>query len=185
MPQVAQVFAGTKRSLPFLTTVMLGLSAAVRNYGWWMLGAVLLAAIGARLALAQEAFRLKFDAAWLKLPLVGKLARGYNAARFASTLAMLATAGVPIDRRLVGGGRLARDLGGRAGGGRCVGRSAVLHAVLEALDGTAEVGTHVPKLLGTEDRSRPGATPSSTARSRTRRRRAGSCGCRAATARAR
>lgn len=30
VPQVAQVFAGTKRSLPFLTTVMLSLSAAVR-----------------------------------------------------------------------------------------------------------------------------------------------------------
>ncbi|EJL76742.1 type II secretion system inner membrane protein GspF [Variovorax sp. Varisp85] len=100
VPQVAQVFAGTKRSLPFLTTVMLSLSAGVRNYGWWMLGAVVLAAVGARLALAQEALRLKFDAAWLKLPLVGKLARGYNAARFASTLAMLATAGVPILRAL-------------------------------------------------------------------------------------
>lgn len=100
VPQVAQVFAGTKRSLPFLTTVMLSLSAAVRSYGWWILGGVVLAAIAVRLALAQEALRLKFDAAWLRLPLVGKLARGYNAARFASTLAMLATAGVPILRAL-------------------------------------------------------------------------------------
>src|SRR6185312_9171567 len=37
VPQVANVFAGTKRSLPFLTTVMLSLSAGVRDYGWWML----------------------------------------------------------------------------------------------------------------------------------------------------
>ena len=47
-----------------------------------------------------EHFRQKFDAAWLNLPLVGKLARGYNAARFASTLAMLASAGVPILKAL-------------------------------------------------------------------------------------
>jgi general secretion pathway protein F len=40
------------------------------------------------------------DAAWLRLPLVGKLARGYNAARFAATLAMLAAAGVPILKAL-------------------------------------------------------------------------------------
>lgn len=33
VPQVANVFAGTKRQLPFLTTVMLGLSDGVRNYG--------------------------------------------------------------------------------------------------------------------------------------------------------
>ena len=39
---------------------------------------------------------MKFDALWLRLPVLGKLARGYNAARFASTLAMLAAAGVPI-----------------------------------------------------------------------------------------
>ena len=46
------------------------------------------------------AVRQSFDAAWLRLPLVGRLARGYNAARFASTLAMLAAAGVPILRAL-------------------------------------------------------------------------------------
>ena len=45
-------------------------------------------------------FRERFDAAWLKLPVLGKLARGYNAARFASTLAMLAAAGVPILKAL-------------------------------------------------------------------------------------
>lgn len=100
VPQVAAVFAGTKKSLPILTVMMLAVSAFVRNYGWWMLVALVLAAIGARVALAQAAFRMKFDAVWLTLPLVGKLARGYNAARFSSTLAMLAMAGVPILKAL-------------------------------------------------------------------------------------
>ena len=100
VPQVANVFAGTKRALPILTVAMLALSAFVRNYGWLMLVAVVVAVIGARMALARAALRERFDAAWLNLPLVGKLARGYNAARFASTLAMLATAGVPILRAL-------------------------------------------------------------------------------------
>jgi general secretion pathway protein F len=100
VPQVANVFAGTKRALPILTVAMLALSDFVRNYGWLMLGVIVIGTICARMALAREAFREKFDAAWLNLPLVGKLARGYNAARFASTLAMLATAGVPILRAL-------------------------------------------------------------------------------------
>ncbi|MDM0083874.1 type II secretion system inner membrane protein GspF [Variovorax sp. J31P179] len=100
VPQVANVFAGTKRALPILTVAMLALSAFVRNYGWLMLIAVVVAAVAARMALARAAIRERFDAAWLNLPLVGKLARGYNAARFASTLAMLATAGVPILRAL-------------------------------------------------------------------------------------
>ncbi|RST53876.1 type II secretion system inner membrane protein GspF [Variovorax sp. MHTC-1] len=100
VPQVANVFAGTKRALPILTVAMLALSDFVRNYGWAMLGAIVLATLGARIALARAAVRERFDAAWLELPLVGRLARGYNAARFASTLAMLATAGVPILRAL-------------------------------------------------------------------------------------
>jgi general secretion pathway protein F len=37
VPQVANVFAGTKRALPFLTVAMLGLSDFVRQYGWLML----------------------------------------------------------------------------------------------------------------------------------------------------
>ena len=100
VPQVATVFAGTKRALPWLTVAMLALSDFVRGYGWWLLGAMVLGAAGARLALRNPAFLQKFDAAWLRLPLIGRLARGYNAARFASTLAMLAGAGVPILRSL-------------------------------------------------------------------------------------
>lgn len=100
VPQVAGVFAGTKRALPFLTVAMMAVSDAVRHYGWLMLSALVLIAISARFMLAQAAFREKFDAAWLNLPLVGRLARGYNAARFAGTLAMLAGAGVPILKAL-------------------------------------------------------------------------------------
>ena len=56
--------------------------------------------VGLRLALRALAFRLRFDAGVLRLPLLGRLARGYNAARFAGTLAMLAAAGVPILKAL-------------------------------------------------------------------------------------
>ena len=100
VPQVASVFAGSKRALPLLTVVMLAVSAFARQWGWL----VLLAAVGGGMAfmysLRNEAVRERFDALWLQLPLVGRLARGYNAARFAGTLAMLAAAGVPILKAL-------------------------------------------------------------------------------------
>ena len=98
VPQVAQVFSSNQQALPWLTTFMLGLSALV--LGLWVL---LLVAVGfwvLRLALRQSDFRQRFDATWLQLPLIGRLSRGYNAARFASTLAMLAAAGVPILKAL-------------------------------------------------------------------------------------
>jgi general secretion pathway protein F len=111
VPQVAHVFAGSKRALPLLTVLMLALSDAVRSYGWLMLGLLVLLALGLRGALKNEAFRQTFDAALLNLPLVGKLARGYNATRFAGTLAMLAEAGVPILKALQAA---AHTLGNRA-----------------------------------------------------------------------
>ena len=100
VPQVANVFAGTKRALPFLTVAMLAISAFVRSYGWAVLGAMVAGGFLFKLALRQESFREKVDATTLRLPLIGRLARDYNAARFASTLAMLAGAGVPILKAL-------------------------------------------------------------------------------------
>ncbi len=100
VPQVAGVFAGSKRALPLLTVVMLAISDFVRSYGWLMLGLLVLGGIALAMARKQPALRLRMDAAWLRLPLVGRLARGYNAARFAATLAMLSSAGVPILRAL-------------------------------------------------------------------------------------
>ena len=79
---------------------MIGTSDFVRSYGWLMLASLIGAATSLRLALANPLFREKFDAAWLTLPILGKLARSYNTARFASTLAMLAAAGVPILKAL-------------------------------------------------------------------------------------
>jgi len=100
VPQVAHVFAGSKQALPFLTVVMLAASDGVRAYGGWLLLMLVAGGCAFFQALKQDAFRLRFDAAWLKLPLLGKLTRGYNAARFASTLAMLVGAGVPILKAL-------------------------------------------------------------------------------------
>ena len=100
VPQVAQVFSSNQQALPWLTTFMLGLSALVQALWLWMLLLVVVGIWVLRLALRQSDFRQRFDAACLQLPLIGRLSRGYNAARFASTLAMLAAAGVPILKAL-------------------------------------------------------------------------------------
>lgn len=100
VPQVASVFTNSKRALPTLTVAMLAISAFIRSYGWFMLLALVAGGVGLKLMLRNEVFREQFDATWLTLPLIGKLARGYNAARFSGTLAMLAGAGVPILKAL-------------------------------------------------------------------------------------
>ncbi|EFP66349.1 Cholera toxin secretion protein epsF [Ralstonia pickettii] len=104
VPQVVSVFANTKQKLPTLTIIMLWLSDFVRNWGW--LAAIVLVAIGLliRNLLKQPALRLSWHKWLLTAPLFGKLVRGYNTARFASTLAILTSAGVPILRGLQAAG---------------------------------------------------------------------------------
>ena len=111
VPQVASVFASGKRTLPALTVAMLALSAFARAWGLYLLAALVAGGAGFVYALRAEAFRQRVDAALLRLPLFGRLARGYNAARFGSTLAMLAGAGVPILKALQAA---AETLGNRA-----------------------------------------------------------------------
>ena len=100
VPQVASVFAGSKKALPFLTVAMLALSDMVRQYAGLALVIGAVGVFAARQALKTPALRYRFDAAWLTLPIIGILSRSFNAARFASTLAMLAAAGVPILKAL-------------------------------------------------------------------------------------
>jgi general secretion pathway protein F len=100
VPQVAQVFSSSKQALPMLTRFMLGLSDFMRNWGWLLALVIVGGGTGLMFARRNEPFRLKFDAFWLNLPMIGRLSRGYNAARFAGTLAMLAGSGVPILKAL-------------------------------------------------------------------------------------
>lgn len=111
VPQVANVFTSSKRALPLLTTVMLSISSFMRQWGWLVLLGLAAGAAGLMFALRNAPFRERFDAMVLRLPLIGRLARGYNAARFAGTLAMLAGAGVPILKALQAA---AETLGNRA-----------------------------------------------------------------------
>jgi general secretion pathway protein F len=111
VPQIATVFSTSKRALPVLTVAMLGISAFVRQWGW-LVALLLASGVGALiLARRNAAFRISSDAAVLRLPLLGRLARGYNAARFGGTLSLLAGAGVPILKALQAA---AETLGNRA-----------------------------------------------------------------------
>ena len=96
VPQIASVFSQSKQSLPTLTVVMLQLSDWTRSYGLW---AAMGMALGVALLLRMRQNpkgQQWVDAHMLALPLLGKLLNEFFAARFASTLAMLLHAGVPM-----------------------------------------------------------------------------------------
>jgi general secretion pathway protein F len=104
VPQVVNVFQNTKQQLPFLTVMMMALSGFVRKDWWAILIFVVVVVWIVRATLRQAGPRMAFDRWILTAPLAGKLVRGYNTVRFASTLGILTAAGVPILRALQAAG---------------------------------------------------------------------------------
>ncbi len=100
VPQVVTAFVQARQALPWITEVMLVASAFVRQWGLWMLVAAGAAITGWRLALRKPRIRLRWDHMVLRAPMLGRFVLGVNSARFASTLAILIDAGVPLLRAL-------------------------------------------------------------------------------------
>ena len=96
VPQMVQVFASAKQTLPLLTRLLLGLSALVGEWGGWLLLLAIVGGVGFAQALRLPAFRFRVHAWRLRLPLLGRFDHAANTARFASTLSILVGAGVPL-----------------------------------------------------------------------------------------
>jgi general secretion pathway protein F len=100
VPQVVSAFSQARQDLPGLTLAMLTASDFIRAWGWLCAGVMAGAFWSWRLYLRNPAARLSWHHRVLKLPLIGRFVLGLNTARFASTLAILGGAGVPLLRAL-------------------------------------------------------------------------------------
>ncbi|CEA02158.1 general secretion pathway protein F [Pseudomonas saudimassiliensis] len=96
VPEVVQVFAGMNQQLPTLTRALIATSDAVRHWGWLMVLVIVGGITLTRQILKRPAARYRWDQGLLRLPLIGRLIRGLNTARFARTLNILAGSGVPL-----------------------------------------------------------------------------------------
>jgi general secretion pathway protein F len=96
VPDIVRVFENTGQALPFLTAALIAASDFVRSYAWLLLALLVAAVLVARWLFRQPDVRLEFDRRQLSLPLVRRLARSSNAARYAATLSILTRSGVPL-----------------------------------------------------------------------------------------
>lgn len=96
VPEVVQVFAGMNQELPLLTRSLIATSDALRQWGWLMLLVLIGGLLLGRELLKRPALRYRWDSGLLRMPLLGRLTRGLNTARFARTLNILAGSGVPL-----------------------------------------------------------------------------------------
>jgi general secretion pathway protein F len=100
VPQIVAVFINSKQQLPLLTLVMLAISNFIRHWGWLMLIVLFVSGLLWRWLLKNNDFLIRWHTFLLTAPFYGAFERSINTARFASTLAITTSSGVPILRAL-------------------------------------------------------------------------------------
>jgi general secretion pathway protein F len=96
VPDIIEVFLKQGHELPALTRAMLAMSGFLSSYGIYLAILLVIATLAFRYALTKPAFRMRFHKRLLHLPLFSGMVRGINTARYASTLSILTTSGVPL-----------------------------------------------------------------------------------------
>jgi general secretion pathway protein F len=96
VPKIVKQFENSKAELPILTRGLIGISDFFRDWGWLVAVLAVGAAFAFRRWLRAPAARRRYHMLLLRLPLIGKVVRGTNTARFARTLATLTSSAVPV-----------------------------------------------------------------------------------------
>jgi general secretion pathway protein F len=110
VPQVVEVYAHSRQTLPLLTRILLWTSEALQGKLLYAAAFIAVLAAAARFAYRRTALRKRWHARLLRLPLFGPLLLGLDTARFASTLGVLTAGGVPLLHALAAGARVVRNL---------------------------------------------------------------------------
>lgn len=96
VPKIIAVFNQTNQVLPLSTKILLALSSVLQHEGLYIFIGLVLAIYGFCRLMRRQHFRRGVHRFLFKLPLLGKLIKTINAARFARTFGILNAASVPV-----------------------------------------------------------------------------------------
>lgn len=96
VPKVVGQFEHMGAELPASTRFLISASDFVQNYGVFVVIALAMLFALFRRMLKSPAFRMKYDNFLLSMPVVGRVSKGLNTARFARTLSILSASSVPL-----------------------------------------------------------------------------------------
>lgn len=96
VPKVVQQFDSFGQDLPTLTKVVIGLSEWMQRWGLFLLIITFTFFLILLRLFKKKSFRLRWDKMLLSLPVISKMTKDMNAARFARTMSGLVDSGTPI-----------------------------------------------------------------------------------------
>lgn len=96
VPKVIEVFEANKAKLPLATQVLVFVSGLLRDYGVYLLIGAGIIGFALWRALQVRATRFRYHRMLLRIPVLGRIVRGFNTARFTRTLSILTASAVPV-----------------------------------------------------------------------------------------
>jgi general secretion pathway protein F len=96
VPKIVKVFDGMGQELPPLTEGLIATSNFLSQHSVVIVVSLAAAVLLFMYLMTLEGFRYRVHLRLLRFPLVGRLLKGLNAARFARTLSIVTASGVPI-----------------------------------------------------------------------------------------
>jgi general secretion pathway protein F len=96
VPKVIEVFEQSRGKLPLSTQILIFVSEFLRNWGIYLLLGIVLAGVAFVYWLKNPDNRRRFHRFQLRVPLLGRLVRGFNTARFTRTFSILTASAVPV-----------------------------------------------------------------------------------------
>ena len=96
VPKIIDVFTETNQTLPFSTQILIFISHGLKEYGFYLIGGLIVLGYGFFRANRRNSFRCRVHQILLKIPLLGKTIQTINSARFARTFGILTAASVPV-----------------------------------------------------------------------------------------
>ncbi|QDF65398.1 type II secretion system protein GspF [Shewanella sp. SNU WT4] len=96
VPEVVGQFQHMGQELPTATRILIAASDFMQSYGLAMVGLILGGSLLMQKLLQKPLFKMKYHTLLLKMPVVGKVSKGVNTARFARTLSILSASSVPL-----------------------------------------------------------------------------------------
>ena len=96
LPDMIDVIENTGQTLPWATTLLISVTELLKSFWWVLLCGILALSLFIRGILNREKVRLIWDAFKFSLPIIGKIIRSSNSARFSNTLSILTKSGIPL-----------------------------------------------------------------------------------------
>jgi type IV pilus assembly protein PilC len=96
VPAMSEIYSDFDAELPFVTTLLMGMSEFFINYWWAVLTVLLVLIVGGKYYLDTSKGKRNFDKLILKVPVLGKIITKMQVSQFTRILGLLLGSGLPI-----------------------------------------------------------------------------------------